>query len=601
MSRAARVDERRDPGAQQLAARLAALLQRLCAAAGGTGDGRALAAAAAAVLEALQDGHTCAVLTAVLAAAGEPAPWSDVPALRAALLATGAVADAAVDPDAAPARPLPLVLDGDRLYLLRHHAAERRVAARLRQRLGPVADVPAATLQVLRDLARAAGDDAAIDWQNVAVAAAVRSRLCVVTGGPGTGKTTTIRKIVRALLAGRPDLQVALVAPTGKAAARMGEALQDELQQHGLPRATTLHRLLGYLPLEDTFRFGDHAPLPHDLVIVDEASMVDLELMDALLAALSSDTRLVLLGDRDQLSSVGAGQVLADLCAATAGAPRTGKGLAAFCNEHLGCEVPARLDDDTPFADAVVALQRTWRFDAASGIGAFARAMAARAPDDALRALRSGAVDVRCRAPEDLDALLREHTATLLAQVEAETVEDALAALSRLRILCATRHGPFGKDAITARVEALLREHGRRPPGAFYQGRPLLVTANDHASQLWNGDLGVAFADAQDRLMAWFRAADGTPRPYLPLRLPPHETAWAMTVHKSQGSEFDEVLVVLPDRPGPLLHAPLVYTAITRARRRATVVARPELLEAALRAEPLRATGLPDLLHRRQA
>ncbi len=571
---------------------LAVLTERLAAVirarAGAAGDEVALALRS--LFAALQEGHTCVPLAEVAAAAPVDSPLATPATLRAALLRGGATSA----PDSDPAMALPLALDHrDRLYLHRHRAAERRLAAALRARLLEPPTVPAATLAALQVGRSQTG---AIDWQDVAIAAAVRSRLAVITGGPGTGKTTTVRRLVRVLLAGEPDLQIALVAPTGKAAARLGDALHGEFGADRVPRATTLHRLLGYLALEDLFRRTAESPLPHDLVVVDEASMVDLELMDALLQALKPTARLLLLGDRDQLSSVAAGQVLGDLCRGNPPDAPVGAALAATCREHLGVALPTDAAA-APFADCIVALRENHRFAEHSGIGAFATALAARRADVAMAALQAGHDDLVLLPPRDHAALLTPFLPALLAQLQADSPAAALRAQGELRLLCAVRHGPFGKEALDAAVEVLLREHGHPTDALFYRGRPLLITANDHQSGLHNGDLGVIWPDADGRLQAWFpRPGDAEPRAFLPLRLPPHETAWAMTVHKSQGSEFQDVVVVLPDRPGPLLHAPLIYTAVTRARRRATVVADAELLRTALQSQPDRSSGLLDLL-----
>jgi exodeoxyribonuclease V alpha subunit len=578
-----------DPTAA-LVRRLATSLRERAPAAGAE-----LELALTALFAALQDGHTCVALADVAAAAAPGAPLGDVATLRTALLASGVVAG----PDLAADAPLPLSLDGrDRLALRRHRTAEHRLAAALRSLATPVADVPAASLAALRALA---SQDGQVDWQAIAVAAALRSRLAVVTGGPGTGKTTAIVKMLAALLAGAPELQIALCAPTGKAAARMTEALALPRGEAApgaaaaLPRATTLHRLLGYLALEDGFRRNAASPLPHDVVVVDEASMVDLELMDALLAALKPTARLVLLGDRDQLSSVAAGQVLGDLCHTVPAATAVGPGLAAFVREHLGVGLPVTAA--APFADHVVALRRNWRFAESHGIGAFAAAVAARDADAAIAALQRGSDDLRLVSPPDANALLQPFGELLQAQVEASSAADALAKQATLRVLCAVRHGPFGVDACNAAVEALLRARAAIGAGPQYRGRPLLITSNDPQTGLFNGDLGVLWPDDEERLLAWFPGQrGGEPRKFLPLRLPPHETAWAITVHKSQGSEFDEVLAVLPDRDSALLHAPLVYTAVTRARRRATVAADVALLRKALATQPARVSGLFDLL-----
>jgi len=541
------------------------------------------------LLLSIDDGHTCIDLRA---ADSDP---------RAQLLGSGlateveATATAAAGSSADPHDDLPsspLVLAGDRLYLRRHYAAERRVAARLRAQV--LAEPPAvadSSLARLRELA----PNGKPDYQIAACAAALRSRLCVITGGPGTGKTTTVRTLLEVLRAGEPDLQQALVAPTGKAAARMAEATDPDADAAQHRPATTLHRLLGYLPREDMFRRSPSSPLPHDLVVMDEASMVDLELMDALLAALKPGARLLLLGDRDQLPSVGAGQVFADLCSTVPAGHGIGPGLGAFCRQQLGMDLPT-VDVAGPFADAVVELQQNYRFGDQPGIGAFAAAISQRQPAAALAALQAGHDDLELFAPGDLDSVLAAWWPRIEQQLAASTPEQALAQLSTARVVCALRHGPFGVEAISSRVESLLLAHGHRRSGPFYRGQPLLITANDHQHNLFNGDLGVVWPDDEGRLVVWFDGRGSTPRAVLPLQLPPHETAWAITVHKSQGSEFDEVLVLLPDRDSPLLHRQLIYTAATRARLGAAIVAEPKLLARALSTEPQRTSGLLEAL-----
>lgn len=577
-----------------------------------------LLAATAALDAALQQGHVCCPLAAIgpdaeaeagtsgarpAAAAGAPGRAdAAVPAalthtaadalarserLRQRLLATGVVA-AGLEPPAA------LVVDEQhRLYLRRHFAAEQRLAAALRARLGlpplPLAEAAAAALRAAAP-ALAAGET---DWQGIAALAALRSRFAVITGGPGTGKTTTVARLLQAVLAASPTSRVALCAPTGKAAARLGEAVRQRLPQAALT-ASTLHRLLGYLPLPDAFRHGPDRLLPYDLVVVDEASMVDLELMAALLAALPADARLLLLGDQDQLASVAAGQVLGDLCRAAGTAGGVGKGLAAAAAAVFGTAPPVA--GDGPLADVVVALQRNYRFAAQPGLSAFAAAARRGDAAAALAALQHGHQDLDFAAlPAAAAALLPPFADAILGLLRADSPAAALQKQQRLRILCATRHGPFGVEALNEAVEQLLQQHGHRTTAPFYRGRPLLVTANDHKNGLYNGDLGVAWPDADGRPMAFFGRGDGV-RAVLPLRLPPHETAWAMTVHKSQGSEFDEVLLVLPETDGPLLHAPLLYTAVTRARARAVVRGDRALVEAALQRQPWRRTGLVDAL-----
>jgi exodeoxyribonuclease V alpha subunit len=564
-----------DDGVQQFGEQLG----RLCARHAPDASRGAVQAAAVAVARALAEGRACVPLQKL---------GGDGDQQRALLRASGVVGDGRPG-----APPLPLVLDAkDRLWLSRLFAAEQRLAAALRVRLAaPPLLVPDATLQALRELPR----DGDPDWQAIAVAAAVRSSFAVITGGPGTGKTHTIGKLLQVLRRGQPSLRVALAAPTGKASARLGEAIAGVVTD--APAPTTLHRLLEYLSVEDLFRRGPERPLPHDLVVVDEASMVDLELMAALFAALQPSARLVLLGDRDQLTSVGTGQVLADLCRAAGSGAGSGAGpaLAAFCRAHLGQSAPLAASP-TALADAVVVLRKNHRFGQQPGIGAFAAAVADRDGARALAALRAGHADLRLEPHGEPRARLSAIWPALTAVFDADGPAAALAALARGRILCATRHGPFGVEATNHVVEQALRQAGHRLDGVHYHGRPVLVTANDHDNRLYNGDLGVEWREPDGALLAWFGDGRGRMRSVPLLRLPPHETAWAMTVHKSQGSEFDEVLLLLPDRTGPLLHRQLVYTAVTRARRRAVIAGDETLLMHALATEPERSTGLGELL-----
>lgn len=576
------------PGAGAL---LAATLRRLAP----TADGAVLTATAELLCREREQGHVCVALRDL---AGQPGadgtPLPQLAAWRAALVASGLCSDGRD-----PHQPTPFVLDGDdRLYLWRHHRAEQRLLAALRKRLAAPAALSAADLRAALDeqdlLPAAGGGGAAPDWQLAAIAAAAHRPFLLLTGGPGTGKTTTVAHLLAVLLHQRPTLRIALAAPTGKAAARLGEALRERaanLPHLGPALAAlqpmTLHRLLGYLPLDDAFRAGPTALLPFDLVVVDEASMVDPAVLAVLVDALRADARLVLVGDRDQLAAVAAGQVLGDLCRAARPDRGVGPALADYVAAATGMRLPVQRDG-APIADAVIALRTSHRFGEMPGIGGFATALAERDPQRALQVLDAGHDDL-ARVPAE--RALAPFAAALQRAVDASDVTAALRALGSVRVLCATRHGPHGTAAWNRRVEALLGEHGVPVDRPWYLGRPILITANDPQNRVWNGDLGVVWPDEQGRPAVWFADAAG-PRAIAPLRLPAHETAWAMTVHKAQGSEYDDVLLVMPDKPGPLWQASLVYTGITRARRRARLVADPALLAACLGHWPERSSGL---------
>lgn len=546
------------------------------------------------------EGHVCLRLPELAATPADPADpaagvWPPLPEWTAALRQSGLCDDGA---PAAP--PHPLVLDAaGRLYLRRDFAAERTIRSWLLPRLQAQAAPVAAVQQALRALALHAPDAGQdVDWQLAAVVAAARAPFLLLTGGPGTGKTTTVARLLGVLRQLEPDLRIAIAAPTGKAAARLGEALQQRAASHPALQAlatglvpTTLHRLLGYLPLDDTFRAGPDRPLPYDCVVVDEASMVDPALLAVLCTALPANARLLLVGDRDQLAAVAAGQVLGDLCRAARPERGVGQGLAAFVQQATGMTLPVQTDAP-PLADCVVALRQNHRFAQQPGIAAFAQALAARQPAAALASLRAGHADLVLAA--DAGSALQALEPQLLAVAKASTPEQALAGLTTVRILTATRHGPAGAAAWNRRVEILLASHGVRVDAPWYPGRPILITANDHQNRLWNGDLGVTFVDSDGRPAVLFPTAPGRLRAVSPLRLPAHETAWAMTVHKAQGSEFAQVLLVMPERPGPLWQASLLYTGVTRAKERAVVLADAALLAPALANWPARSSGLAD-------
>lgn len=549
-------------------------------------------------------GHSCVDLAALAGVRpwGSEAAIAPFPAVDAAcsILERSALCGDGVEPTA-------LVLDGTRLYLYRYHAAERRLAAAVRARVhdgGAASEADAATVALFRTLFPAPTDGSA-DWQAVAAAAALRSRLCIITGGPGTGKTTTTAKLLALLLQRDPSLRVALAAPTGKAAARLAEAIAtgaasldipDDLRAR-LPRdGRTLHRLLGYRPWDDRFACDAANPLTEDVIVVDEASMVDLLMMDALFAAIRPGARVILLGDPDQLASVEAGYVLGDLCrAGDASGAEHGRAFAEWYATLSGQAIPSSATA-TPMRDAVVRLQRSYRFEAHPGIGTLASAVRGGDSDRALAILDGDAHgDVSRRdAVHSTDELLEPLAPFIEAHLNATTPAEALHALAAFRVLCAVRDGRTGVAGVTDAIEWWLRGRGVHTRARWYDGRPILVTANDPATGLYNGDVGVVFTDADGRKLVYFPdGADGV-RAVSPARLPEHETAWAMTVHKSQGSEFTHVVLVLPGEDTPVLTRELLYTAITRARESVRIVGSAEVIATAARRSTVRASGLAD-------
>lgn len=584
--------------------------QRLGALAGEPDERVRLAVALA--VRAVRGGSVCVELDDVAALAVPEAedavpagdlPWPEPGEWREALRASALVA---VGPDGPADRPVRWV-DG-RLYLDRYWRHEQVVRAEVDARLA--ADVPGIDAGRLRAATARMFPRPVDDRQRLAAAACALSRLTVLTGGPGTGKTTTVARVLAVLqdVAG-PGLRVALAAPTGKAAARLQEAVRTEVsafadaadrRRVGEPAATTLHRLLGWRPGTSTrFRHDRHHHLPHDLVVVDETSMVSLPLMARLLEALRPQARLLLVGDPDQLASVEAGAVLGDLVAR---APAGGR-LPVALQEAVPDDVPAAASAVDGLRGGVVRLEVLHRYSGA--IGDVAAAVRAGDTDTVLAVLRSGdeSVDFVETAGDELtDAdtarVRADAVAAGTALLRAARAGDAAAALRALeshRVLLAHRRGRAGVVQWAARVEAWLREADPDADGAtdgpWYPGRPLLVTANDRDTGLYNGDTGVLVRDPGGSVVAVFGDPQ-SPHRVRPHRLPAVETVHAMTVHRGQGSQFTRVSLVLPPASSPLLSRELLYTAVTRARQAVRVVGSAEAVRAAVERPVRRASGL---------
>lgn len=536
----------------------------------------------------------------------------------------------------------PLVLRGATLYLRRYWSDERRVAAQVASRSRARVDVDEAAVRGWLDRLFPPQADR-FDWQKAACAIALRTRLAILTGGPGTGKTYTAARLLALLYAVDPAperLRVALAAPTGKAAARLKQSIEASLGQlqaqlgDGLPlgalashigAARTLHALLGARPDTRAFRFNAANPLDVDVVLVDEASMIHLEMMAALLDALPPQARIVFLGDKDQLASVEAGAVLGDLCR-HAQQGRYTPSTVDYLRATTGQDVPdAYCADDGPrMAQHTVMLRDSQRFGGAIGQLALASnrgdVTAATAlltprldgttPDDALAWLDTPDADAAVRlalhgragAPggygDYLDAL-RARPGGEDAPAHADWARTVLRAFERFRLLCAVREGAWGADGLNPAIERALVQAGRLSrPGEWYEGRPVLVTRNDAGLGVFNGDIGITLEPALRGapLRVYFLEGD-TLRSVAASRLAQVETAFAMTVHKSQGSEFAHTALVLPREPSRVLTRELVYTGITRARTAFTLVTgRTQALREAIEQPTRRASGLLERL-----
>ncbi|CAA9336633.1 MAG: Exodeoxyribonuclease V alpha chain [uncultured Friedmanniella sp.] len=572
--------------------------------------------ALALAVRALRNGSVCVDLATVASAGFDEAeeqldvsdlPWPEPQSWLADVAASPLVSVGGGGPDGRPLR-----LNAGLLYLERYWQQEEQVRTQLQQRFadpgpdekpGPLA---AALGRLFPDPGLAAGEP---DLQQLAAAVSALSRVTVLAGGPGTGKTTTVARLLAVLRdQPGPPPRVALAAPTGKAAARLAEAVRAEsakLEQQDQDRvgevtASTLHRLLGWQPgSRSRFRHDANNHLPHDVVIVDEMSMVSLTMMARLLEAVRPDARLVLVGDPDQLSSVEAGAVLADV----AGAP--GPPSPALDARLAALDLP-NAAGAPPVRHGVVQLTRTWRYG--SQIAALAEAVRNSDDDEVVRRLRDGgeavgfveladATDEGARPPTAAE--LAELVATVRATGQrtrdaayAGDVTAALTAADSHRLLCAHRRGPFGVTRWSQEAEAWLVEGvpGYAEDGEWYVGRPLLVTANDYESGLWNGDTGVVVRRPEGLRAAFTRGRD--PLLLAPVRLDAVQTVHAMTVHRAQGSQFTSVSFVVPPPGSPLLTRELLYTAVTRATERVLVLGTETAIRQAVRRPALRASGL---------
>ncbi|WP_237385916.1 exodeoxyribonuclease V subunit alpha [Xenorhabdus sp. Sc-CR9] len=518
--------------------------------------------------------------------------------------------------------PTPMVLSHQgnadySLYLQRMWQSERRVAdffasVELADALDEIQ-----TRRILDELFGVTAEGE-IDWQKVAAAVAVTSRISVISGGPGTGKTTTVAKLLVTLikLHEGQQLSIQLAAPTGKAAARLTESLRDAVKKLALTpeqwrsipeQAQTIHRLLGAQPDSQKLRYGRDNPLSLDILIIDEASMVDLPMMAHLIDALPPRVKVIFLGDKDQLASVEAGAVLGDICRFAE------QGYSAKRAEQLGqltgCQltsysVPDSDNKVSAVRDCLCLLRKSYRFNSDSGIGQLASAVNQGDRKGVSAVLNHAFPDVYFNplsVDEDYQRLLTETASgyyQYLTMVNEGASEKAiLAEFNRFRLLCGLREGPFGVVGLNQRLEQLLHRKGvitlsNNVENRGYAGRPVMILRNDSTLGLFNGDIGIMLRNQDNELKAYFQLSDGQIKGFQPSRLPQHETAYVMTVHKSQGSEFEHTALVLPTQYSPIVSRELVYTALTRAREKLTIYAHRPVLDKAVATTTQRRSGL---------
>jgi exodeoxyribonuclease V alpha subunit len=490
----------------------------------------------------------------------------------------------------------PFILDQNRLYLARLWFEETQVARLLSQKIHAIPVEIAPAKEILDALFPSSSLNP--DWQKVAAALSILHRLTIISGGPGTGKTTTLTRLLVAMLATQPTpLVIHLAAPTGKAAARMQTAIQQakrhipeqfaSLLKHIPDTASTLHRLLRLSPLQPQGR----TPLLLDILVVDEASMIDLPMMNILLQRLPETAHLILLGDQNQLASVEPGSVFASLC--------EGQGYSSHINQTLSQLTGFTLDAGIPksrLSDAVVHLKHSYRFSASGGIGALARATHQGKIEGALQVLLQGGEEVIWL--QDKEVAYAKMRAGYQAYFEAAQdltipMTAVFALWEQFRVLTPLREGSEGSIVLNQKVGQMLagvKIHKQ----SWYSGRAIMITENSPGVGLFNGDIGIVREEAGE-IWVYF-TDDGSIRRFTPGRLPHYETAFVMTVHKSQGSEFDEVLCYLPDMSAALMTRALFYTAVTRARKQVTIYGQISTLHHTLMHTEQRESGLADRL-----
>ncbi len=518
----------------------------------------------------------------------------------------------------------PLILDKeDRLYLYRYWIYEKRLSDSIKNRImEDVSEINWIGLkESLRRLFSKDGGEGT-NWQTVASVTAALKKFCVISGGPGTGKTFIVAKILAIFLeqAEGKRLRIFLSAPTGKAAARLKESMQTAKQtlqcnekiRSAIPEeAFTLHRMLKSIPDSPYFHYNSENPLPADIVVIDEASMVDLALMSKLVEATPMDARIILIGDKDQLASVDAGSVLGDICNRNE-IHRFSKKHCSIIKELTGEKIEISNCGSFPknrIQDAIVELKQSFRFPKGSAIGRFSQAVKNGDADRAIELLQNADRPTikwkKIRSPKDLHRALGEVAVKHYAKpFQTDDPSLALDYFNRFKILCAVKKGPLGVEAINKSIEQILEREGfinaeTRADNIYYKGQPILITRNDYNHDLFNGDMGVIMPveGAYDHELNLFFPGTLTGTKRLPLyQLPPNETAYAMTVHKSQGSEFDDVVLVLPDQDFPVLTRELLYTAVTRARRNVLIWGSEPILRNTISRKIERTSGLRDAL-----
>jgi len=505
----------------------------------------------------------------------------------------------------------PLILENGYLYFRRFFVYESEMASRIKQRAELPFELTADKGLVKKRLHEWFDDGKGGIWQKLACLNALGRKFTVITGGPGTGKTHTVLRLMAMLLEADLDGResIALAAPTGKAAARVGESILNGLSGLHLPesikqrlpvKAQTIHRLLGYRYQSSKFKYNRDNPLPYSVIIIDEASMIDLTLMTKLLEAVDDDAKLILLGDKDQLASVEAGSVFADICA---GAESHSSGVEfASVAKEMGIELPVGEGKRAhPLQECIVQLQESRRFGTDSGIGKLARAINQGKADEALQLLASDEhqeeISFIPLSKNALDELIRHHSSQQFKKYTDDSLSQSkkLSAMTEIQFLCAHKKGDYSVQAINQKAEVILGARTTR--SEWYHGRPVIMMENDYQINVYNGDTALCQVDDQGNfsiIMESYDDRSGTKsvRSIPIVRLQQPETSWALSVHKSQGSEYDTVVVVLPEKISPVVTRELLYTGITRAKKKVILMGTESVIKKAIEQKTKRFGGL---------
>ncbi len=501
----------------------------------------------------------------------------------------------------------PLILtNNDLLYLHKYYRFEENIHKAIQSgcRKTDSIDLNQGKKILSQLFAKTSGENT-LDWQLTAAAMALLKPLLVISGGPGTGKTYTVARIIAALHAIHPHtFRVCLAAPTGKAATRLKESLQvaktslPDQFAHVIPsEASTIHRLLQFNPSKRQFQHNKDNPLHLDLLIIDEASMIDIVLMASIFEALPANCRLILLGDKNQLSSVEAGNLFGDICGDTQ--PRWSQELQQQINSLTGQAVTVTKNGHA-IENNLLFLQKSYRFHEHSGIGTLATAVNSQDRKTLHHSLTDGFSDLTILHPEseDLADIVNTFTHKAFTSIfKSDSPVEALTRFEQSRILCATHKGDAGVERANRLVESLLIQQNCISTAKwYYKGQPIMILTNDYGLDLFNGDIGIIWPDNAGELRCWFHTTDKPLRSVSLPRLPEHQTCYAMTVHKSQGSEFDYVLFIVPQADSPVSTCELLYTGITRAKKHLTLFTTPEMLVAASKRSSIRFSGLYEKL-----